>query len=62
LGDDIGIGEVGAVFETWKARPLLHPCYGVFEPDLNSRRAKNEMGRTGSLTSWEARDQDVEIG
>ena len=32
-GDNIGIGEVGAVFEAWKARPLLHPGYGVFEPE-----------------------------
>jgi len=22
--------EVGAAFEAWKARPLLHPRYGVF--------------------------------
>jgi hypothetical protein len=33
LSDDIGIGEVSTVFEAWKARPLLHPRYGVFEPE-----------------------------
>jgi hypothetical protein len=25
--------KVGAVSEAWKARPLLHPRYGVFEPE-----------------------------
>ena len=30
--DDVGVGKVCAVFEAWKARPLLHPRYGVFEP------------------------------
>ncbi len=25
------IQAVAAVFEAWKARPLLHPRYGVFE-------------------------------
>ena len=31
--DNIGWRKVGAVFEAWKARPLLHPRYGVFEPE-----------------------------
>src|SRR5262249_9719619 len=25
--------QVGAVFQAWKVRPLLHPRYGVFEPE-----------------------------
>ena len=29
--------KVGAVFEAWKARPLLHPRYGVFQPESISR-------------------------
>jgi hypothetical protein len=33
LRDDVGIRKIGAVFEAWKARPLLHPRYGVFEPE-----------------------------
>jgi hypothetical protein len=24
---------IGAVFKAWTARPLLHPRYGVFEPE-----------------------------
>jgi hypothetical protein len=32
-GDNVRIWKVGAVFEAWKARPLLHPRYGVFEPE-----------------------------
>jgi hypothetical protein len=59
-GNDIGIRQVGAVFEALKARPLLHPRYGIFEPDLNSLGAKNETDRAVRPTSWEARSQDVD--
>jgi hypothetical protein len=27
------VGEVQVVFDAWKARPLLHPRYGIFEPE-----------------------------
>ncbi len=36
-----------AVFEGWKARPLLHPRYGVFEPE----DVEVSAGRQASLTA-----------
>jgi hypothetical protein len=49
-GDDVGVGEIGAVFERF-----------IFKPDLNPLGAENETGRAERPTSWEARSQDVEV-
>ena len=61
-GDDFGGGKVGGVFEGGKARPLLHPRYGVFEPELSRREAANQTGRRGGwLSEGKRRNQDVEV-
>ena len=56
--------KVGAVFEAWKARPLLHPRYGVFEPEP-SRWEANETDcakrRVKARTERARRSQDVEV-
>ena len=49
-GDDVGIGEIGAVFERF-----------ILQPDLNPLGAENETGRAERPTSWEARSPDVEV-
>ena len=48
--DDFGGGEVGAVFEAWKARPLLHPRYGVFEPEDVEVDLESPASPTGCVT------------
>ena len=59
--DDVGIGEVGAVFEAWKARPLLHPRYGVFELEPSRWETSETDGQVERPTKRERRSQHVEI-
>ena len=49
-GDDVGRGQVGAVFEAWKARPLLHPRYGDFEPEPSCLGSGETDGKAERLT------------
>src|SRR5438270_2738039 len=61
LRDHVGIGKVGAVFEAWKARPLLHPRYGVFEPEPSPWETSETDGQVERPTERERRSQHVEI-
>jgi hypothetical protein len=47
--------------EALKARPLLHPRYGIFEPEPSRWEASETDGQVQRPTERERRSQHVEI-
>src|SRR5438477_10879704 len=49
--------KISAVFKAWKARPLLHPRYGIFEPEPSRWETSETDGQVERPTERVRRSQ-----